>query len=301
MGIISNALLLEKGLRAEFLKAFNNGESPADVMDMIMETVSTSNAEKYGWLGEVAQLTEWKDERTLRGLADFDYSIPNKDYESTIKVNKNVMEDDQLGAVKIRIRDLAMRAKTHPRKLFFDQLIAGEVELGYDGVPFFSNSHNESGFAQDNLLDYTVAGSVPTTAEFQAAFIKARAQLRGFKDDQNEPRNEGELKLKVVASHDLEGVIDEVLTATLLNNTTNTLKGAATKLVSSRLSGNDWYLMDTSGEIKPMIIQKRSPITFESQEKGERAFMRKELLYGVDYRVGFGFGVWYKAVKNKAV
>ena len=300
MGIVNNALLLEKGLRADFLKAFNNGENPSDVMSMIMETKSTADQEKYGWLGEVAQMQEWKDERNLKGLVDYDYSIPNVDYESTLKVNKNAMDDDQLGAVKIRIRDLASRARTHVRKLFFDQIQLGETELGYDGVPFYSASHPESGSNQSNLITAAaLAGSVQTVAEMKIEFVAARSAMRQFKDDQGEPRNEGELKLKVVCSSDLEGVVDELLTADLLSNATNTLKGAASKLVSSRLTGAEWYMMNEAGDIKPLILQNRKPITFESMEKGERAFMRKELLFGVDYRVGFGFGVWYKSVKTK--
>lgn len=298
MGIISNNLVLEKGLRADFSKALSNGESPTDVMSMVMETTSTSDSEKYGWLGEVAQMTEWLDERKLQGLPDFDYTIPNRDYESTLKVDKNVMEDDQLGAVRLRIKDLASRALLHPRKLFFDALIAGTSDLGYDGVPFYSNSHLESGSAQDNLLGYVMAGSEVTSTEFSDAFCAARKAMRDFQDNQGEPRNEGELKLKVVCGTGLECVVDQVLTADLLNNATNTLKGAAEKLISSRLSGNDFYLVDMSGNIKPFVLQKRSPIKFESQEKGERAFMRKELLFGVDYRVGFGYGVWYKTVKQ---
>jgi len=298
MGIVSNALLLEKGLRADFLKAFDNGENPADVMGMIMETTSSASSEKYGWLGETAQMTEWVDERQLRGLSDFSYEIANVAYESTLKVNRDDLEDDQLGATKVRISDLANKARLHPRKLFFDALVAGTADLCYDGTPMFGNSHPESGSNQDNLLGYTMGGTSVTTAEFQGAFVAARAAMRSFVDDQQEPRNEGELKLKVVAGPNLEGVIDEVLTASELNSTTNTLKGAAEKLVSARLSGNDFYVLDMSGNIKPLVLQKRSPIKFEAQDKGDRAFMRKELLFGVDYRIGFGYGVWYKAIKQ---
>lgn len=298
MGIIKNALLLEKGLRADFMKAYNNGEQPADVMPFIMETTSTSDSEKYGWLGEVPQMTEWTDERKLRGLKDYDYTLPNKDYEATLKVDRNAMEDDQLGAVKLRIKDLAIKARqSFPRKLFFDQLVKGTTELCYDGVPFFSASHPESGEAQSNLLTGTSSGPY-TTAEFVADLEAARAALRSFKDDQGEPRNEGELDLMIVAPTSLEAVIDKVIAADMINNTTNTLKGVARKLISSRLPNDqNWYLADVSGNLKPFIKQKRKPVTFESQEKGERAFMRKELLYGVDERVGFGFGLWSKMVK----
>lgn len=299
MGIVSNILLLEKGLRADFMKAYNNGENPQDVMGMIMETTSSSDSEKYGWLGDSPQMTEWLDERKLRGLKDFDYSIPNKDYEATLKVNKNVMDDDQLGATKVRIADLASVARNHPRKLFFDQLSVGETELGYDGVPFFSLVHAESGSNQVNLSTETIAGSTQTTAEFKSEFQVAREGLRVLTNDQGEPRNEGELDLMVVASPALENVVDEVLGADLISNTTNTLKGAAKSLISSRLSGNDWYLLDMSGNLKPMVLQKRQAMKFESLDKGERAFMRKELLFGVDDRKGFGFGVWWKAFKIK--
>lgn len=296
MGQITNALLLEKGLRTEFLKAFNNGEDPRDVMPLIMETRSTSDKEKYGWLGEVPQLREWKDERQLSGLKDFDYEIPNVDYEATLKIDKNVMEDDQLGATQLRVRDLAARARTHPRKLFFDQIGLGTTELGYDGVTFFNVSHSESGTAQSNIVTGTSGGPY-TAAQFSADFESARARMRGFTDDQGDPRNEGELDLWVVGSPDLEPVVDKILSADLINNTTNTLKGAARKIISSRLTGEDWYLMDASGMIKPFVLQRRSNINFELQNKGERTFMRKEILAGVEYRVGFGFGVWYKAVK----
>ncbi|NIW15640.1 MAG: hypothetical protein GWN31_17320, partial [Candidatus Thorarchaeota archaeon] len=237
---------------------------PKDVMPMIMKTKSTSDSEKYGWLGESPQLREWVDERQLSGLNDFDYTLPNKDYEATLKVDKNTMDDDQLGNVKVRVRDLAARARTHPRKLFFDALVAGTTDLCYDGQAFFSNSHNESGSAQDNLLGYSAAGSIPTVAEFTAAFEAARAAIRGFQDDQGEPRNEGELDLHVVASPLLENVMDQVFNATLLSNSTNTLKGAAKPLVSSRLSGLDFYVLDGSGVIKPLIHQERQAINFES-------------------------------------
>jgi len=300
MGIISNNLLLEKGLRADFVKSFNNGEDPADVAPFIMETTSNSDSEKYGWMGESPQMREWVDERQLSGLPDYDYSIANKDYEATLKVNKNVMEDDQLGAVKVRISDLAMRARSHKRKLFFDALVAGTTDLSYDGVPYFSASHMESGSAQSNLLTGTAAGSY-TAAKFQADFIVARATMRAYQDNQGEPRNEGELNLYVICRPELEGIVDEVLTADMLNNTTNTLKGAAKKVISSRLpAGADvrsWYLMDASGNLKPMVHQMRSPIKFEALDKGERAFMRKELAFGVDSRVGFGYGLWHKAIR----
>jgi len=215
-----------------------------------------------------------------------------------LKVDRNVREDDQLGAVNIRISDLAARARTHPRKLFFDLLLNGEVDLAYDGQPFFDTAHAESGVNQSNIVTGTSGGPY-TLAQFKADFTTARARLRGFTDDQGEPINDGsDLKLRIVAPEQLETIIDELLEATTIENNTNVLKGAATKTISSRLdSSDDWYLAAESGTLKPFIMQTRQPIRFESQETGDRAFMRKELLFGVDYRVGFSYGRWQQMIK----
>ena len=298
MATVNNALLLEKGLRAEFMKAFNNGENPADVMPMIMQTRSTSDSEKYGWLGQSPVMSEWTDERKLKGLLDFNYTLPNKSYEATISVDRDVMEDDQLGAVSVRVQDLAVKARNHVRKLFFDAVVAGTTELAYDGVAYFSASHveGESG-TQSNIEPVTLAGASWTVAELKTAFIDSRARMRGFKDDIGEPWNEGEMDIIIVGSPDSEGVIDELLLANEISSTTNTLKGAARKLISSRLSGNDLYLFNVAGTIKPLIWQTRRDIEFVALEEGERAFMRKQLLFGVDKRDGFGYGLWQKAVK----
>jgi phage major head subunit gpT-like protein len=120
-----------------------------------------------------------------------------------------------------------------------------------------------------------------------------------LKDDQGEPYNEGEQKLVVYGPHDLQGVFEELFNASELSSTTNTLKGAGSFVGSQRLSDtNDWYLVSVSGNMKPLIWQKRQAIEFASLEKdSDRGFMSKRFVYGVDYRCGFGYGAWQKAIK----
>lgn len=297
MGVVNNPLVVEKGLKAEFQKALNNGEDPKDVMGSILQTSSSSDQEKYGWLGESPMLRVWDDERTLQGLIDNNFTLPNVDYEATLMIDSNQLADDQIGAIKTRIADLAVRAKAHPRKLFFDQLNTGDVDLAYDGVPLFSASHEEGNSGTQSNIVTGTAGPPYTVAQFKADFTSARAVLRGFKDDQAEPRNEGELTLRIFAAQDLESVIDEVIGADLIDTTTNILKGAATKTITSRLSGNDWYLSVESGMLKAIVMQEREGIKFEMFPNGENAFMRKKWPAGVSLRRGFGPGAWYKMVK----
>jgi phage major head subunit gpT-like protein len=300
MGQIKNSVVLEKALRTEFMKSFENGENPADVMSMIMETQSTSSSEKYGWLGNVPQMSEWKDSRKLSGLLDFDYTIANKHYEGTLQVDRNDIEDDQYGAIKVRIQDLTKRAKTHPRKLFFELLNAGTTGLCFDGLPFFSTSHIYfvGNTPQSNLHSGTKVGTYATAAEFILDFNLARAKIETLVDEHGEPFNEGELKYKVIASKAMQGVLDTVFGADLINNTTNTMKGMAEYMTSSRLNGANWYIVETSGNIKPFVKQNRQEPQFAALEAtSEGGFMRKMYSYGVDYRVGFGYGLWQKAIK----
>lgn len=302
MGQIKNSVVLRKALKTMFMKAFENGENPADVMPMIMETESSSRDEDYGWLGSVPQLVEWKDSRQLKGLLDFDYKIPNKHYEATLQVDRDDIEDDQYGHIKVRIQDLSRRAKTHPRKLFFDTILTGEVALCYDGSPFYSATHKYTadGVAQNNIQAATKAGTVPTATELAKSFEDARCLMRSFLDEHGEPYNEGELDLMIVAPSCLESALDKVFGAELLDNSTNTLKGAAKYLVSSRLTGTDYYLFDNSGVLKAIVKQNRQEPRFQSlQDESEYGFMHKLYKYGIDYRVGFGFGLWQKSVKVK--
>lgn len=293
----NDLVTLKKGLNAAFVKAFNNSEDPSDVMPFIMETTSTSNKEDYGWLGQAPSMTEWVDERKLKTLNEFDYEIPNKDYEGTLSVDRNAIDDDQLGNVKTRIDDLARKAKIHPRKLFINALIDGTTELCYDGQPFFSASHEEgkSG-TQSNL----VTGTGTTLAQLQNDIDNAEERLLGFKDDTGEPWNEGEVKVGIVCHSSLKNAFIRLNTLEQIASGSNPMKGRISQITySSRFADkNSYYLADISEGMKPIIKQKRQDPVFRALEgDSEAGFMRKKYHYGIDYRVGFGYGLWQKMVK----
>ena len=108
MGDIVSPVVVEKGLQATFLSAYQ--ARVAFWPKVATEVPSTSDKEKYGWLGSAPTMREWEDERIPKGLLDHDYTIKNKDWESTIAVDRNAFKDDQLGAVQIRIRSTKIDA-----------------------------------------------------------------------------------------------------------------------------------------------------------------------------------------------
>ena len=66
-------------------------------------------------------------------------------------------------------------------------------------------------------------------------------------------------------------------------------------LVVPELSANPtyWFMADTQRAAKPFIFQKRREPEFVTLDKStdENAFLRKEYVYGVDYRGNAGYGL----------
>lgn len=70
-------------------------------------------------------------------------------------------------------------------------------------------------------------------------------------------------------------------------------------LYSNYVSGASpaWYLLDTTQSMRPLIQQVRRDFGFRAVTNLEDAqvFMRDEFLFGVDGRMGFGYGFWQMA------
>lgn len=297
MSAVVKPITIKRGLRAAFVKAFANGEDPAEIQPFLMQTDSDGPDEEYGWLGQAPSMSEWIDERKLKALNDFEYRIPNKDYEATMQVDRNAIMDDRLGNVQIRIDDLARKARIHPRTLFFQTLVEGETELCYDGQPFFSTSHQEGESpVQSNL----VTGTGTTLAQLKADIDNAEAVMLSYRDDVNEPWNEGEVQIGIVCHPKLKRKFEELNTLARINDSDNGMRGRISQIVySSRLPSEvSWYIADTSAGMKPIIQQNRMSPMFDSLEgESESGFMSKRFKYGINYRVGFGYGLWQKMIK----
>jgi phage major head subunit gpT-like protein len=297
MGQIVNAISLEKGLRTEFMKAYSAGENLPLIMSLATVIKSTASKEDFGWLGSVPQMQEFKDEKAPKGLLDFDYTIKNVPYEATIKVDKFDIRNDQYGMIKTRIADLANRAKQFPAKLIMQLIVNGSTQLAYDGQPFFSASHSEgkSG-TQTNIVTGT---GVAALATLEADFNSAVTLMAGLKDDQGEPIDEGmQRDLVVVCPLGLVPMFEKLFGTELISNTTNTLKNRARVIGSGRLTGNDWYVFDMSGVVKPIILQENMPVEFGALEgDSDEGFKRRFYLYGVEWYGNVGYGMWQKAVK----
>lgn len=299
---VINTGLLTKGLRSEFFDRFTG--TPTYYQDLSTRIPSTSDAETYRWLGTVPRMREWGTGRLARGLRSESYSVENLKYEATIEVDRDEIADDQTGQIRVRIGELAQRAATHKDFLLSQLLINGATGgyHSYDGVPFFSASHvsGDSG-TQDNDLAYDAAdANDPTTDEFKGALKQAISRMLVFRDDQGEPIALSPSGLVCVVPPAMLYAALEALSATVVGDTSNVLKGAARVIALPQLpAATTWYLLKTDGVIRPFIFQDREPVEFGSlAENSEEGFKREKLLFGVRARYRMAYGYWQFAVRT---
>lgn len=114
------------------------------------EVQSNKSKEEYGWLGATPALREWIDERAPKGIKENGFDLKNKDFEASIEVDRNAIEDDQYGQIKVRVQQMGVQAAKG-----FDKFLAATIEangLAYDGQNFFDTDHpNEDGTTQSNF------------------------------------------------------------------------------------------------------------------------------------------------------
>ena len=95
----------------------------------------------YKFLLDFPMVREWLGDRQISSLEPKAYQVESKDWEATIEVERNDIEDEQLGFYNPIIAALAQEARKHPEKLISDLLRNGFTSLCYDGQYFFDTDH----------------------------------------------------------------------------------------------------------------------------------------------------------------
>jgi phage major head subunit gpT-like protein len=115
--------------------------SPSFHEQVAMVVPSNARANDYKFMMQFPMLQEWLGDRQIRNLAASNFQIVNKDYEATLEVDRNDIEDDQLGIYNPVVAELGRAAKQHPDLLMARLMKEGFTALCYDGKTFFSTDH----------------------------------------------------------------------------------------------------------------------------------------------------------------
>ncbi len=149
--MIVNQANLE-GIYRSFSTIFNQAfDGAASMWPLVaMQTPSTGRSVDYKWLGEFPMMREWVGDRVIKDLSGFNYTIVNKPFESTIEVDRDDIDDDQIGVYTPMLQGLGQAAKVHPDILVFSLLKAGFDTPCFDGQYFFDTDHPVNGASVSN-------------------------------------------------------------------------------------------------------------------------------------------------------
>jgi phage major head subunit gpT-like protein len=300
MGVVSSDVLagVLTNFRTLFATDFEAAMAAQVWRQIAMQIPSKTKTETYNWLGTPPKMEDvTHDEPTLSGLHSFDYSLSNLLYKAAIEVERSMLEDDRLGMVLPRVRQLGSEAARHPGELLF-QLFESNGNA-FDGTAFFADTRVIGESA--NIDNINGAGTSGSVTEIKAALAWGRKQMRKFQDDRGRPMNL--IPNVIVVPPDLEQLMFQAL------NTDQAALGTtppvpATETGAWALAGYtvivnpfltstvDWYMMHVGAALKPFIYQERIAPALEgiTTPNTEAGVIRDKFVYSVRARYAVGYG-----------
>ncbi|MDQ2823026.1 MAG: Mu-like prophage major head subunit gpT family protein, partial [Pseudomonadota bacterium] len=126
-------------LKTTFNNAF--GAAPSNWKKVAMLVPSTTSQNDYSWMSNFPKMREWIGDKVVKSLAAFNYTIKNKDFEATVEVDRNDIDDDNLGIYGPQAQMAGLSAAELPDDIVFALLNNGFINLCYDGQYFFDVDH----------------------------------------------------------------------------------------------------------------------------------------------------------------
>ncbi|MBB4302346.1 phage major head subunit gpT-like protein [Rhodobium orientis] len=135
----ANLQSLYVGFRRNFQGAFDAAQTAYG--RIATEIPSTTRQNEYGWLGNFPNMREWIGPRHVQSIKDHGYAIKNKPFEITVGVDRDDIEDDNIGIYKPMMEELGRSTAAHPDQLVFSLVKSAFETKCYDGQNFFDTDH----------------------------------------------------------------------------------------------------------------------------------------------------------------
>ena len=286
----SNLTAVFINLKTTFNKAFD--AAPSLWEKTTMKVPSGSSQNDYTWLSRFPKMRKWLGDKVLKTLEAFKYTIINDDWEATVEVDRNDIEDETIGIYIGQAQEAGWEAKQLPDELDADLKNNAFSKECFDGQYFYDTDHDVAGSSVSN--HGTAALSAASTATAAASYGAARLAIMSFKDDEGRP-------LALIPDLLEVGPALEATGKLLLENekftdeSPNPYRGTATLLVNPRItSTTQWMLHVTNRPLKPFVYQERKAPVFVQQTtpEAENVFMRKKFRFGAEARAAGGYGLW---------
>lgn len=296
----SRAVATLRGLTAKFDLGMS---SAAPFYPQVCTQVPSTGAdEKYGFLGAMPGVREWLDDRVFHGLRAGDYTIANKEWENSIKIEKNDIDDDRLNMYGPVLENMGQEAAHHPDELLYSTIVAGETTACFDGQYFFDTDHawGDSGSQSNDLTYDATSHTAVTSAEMKLAIRAAVRKMLSFKNDKGKYLHRPTISrlsdLVVLVPLGLRDQTYDAIEAQLVSGgDTNVVIDRPQIVATAQLTDDTkFYLFRVGQPLKPFVFQARRPLARQMKGMDDREF--KDVKFMTDARYNLGYLAWWNAV-----
>jgi len=241
---------------------------------------SHSFIEKYPMTVISGAMREWVGERVINELSGKTLDVVNRDFEHTESVNRNDIEDDNLGVYTPLFAEMGINAANLWPQLATDALV-GAAKWA-DDADFFCANRKLGKAVINNIVSGELSASTYETA---------RARMMGFQRPDKTPI--GLVPDTLMVGPSLENTARRLLKAEMIAengvSVSNIHKDECEILVNPFLIGDHaakWFLMNTRRGIKPVAVQKRKEGALQRWDRDEDACVKdhNRCDYGLHYR-----------------
>jgi phage major head subunit gpT-like protein len=208
-------------------------------------------------LGAAPMPVESKTGMTVQDFIEKRKVLQPKDWDITVWISYNAVNDDRIGDLERRVRGAGANFNKHLNKLAFTVLNAGDgTTYGtcYDGLSLFNNSHVDAGAAYQTVQDNLNALAL-SIDNFETAYTA----MQTVRDDQGEYMAlvPDLLIVPPALKRTAAQICDNKEAYDTGNREANPYAGQMSYIVVPWFDSTAWVLMDSSLEIKPLILAMR--------------------------------------------
>ena len=290
---------------------------------------TTQETQDYGWVGAPPAIREFIDERVGKGLAVSGFKITDKTWEATLAVSRRSLENDQMGEIKSRIREMARQMVMGVDEYAWTMLRESYTAAGAAAYGYSWDNYDKNGTKTASTIYFTDTDHVyPAPAEYQTAqdnfpddaftvadLFTQYTTMMTWKDDRGKI-SPHKPDLLIASPKIWKTCIEAVAPLTVVAANATTYNNMAPSLGldvmmcpywAADVAGgtNNWALACTSGVTKPLILQVFTPAAngqlfeFSSLEgNSDNGFMRDMYYYGIRGRWNIGYGDWRNWIYN---
>lgn len=283
-----NSEALFTGFKANLQQGL--GMATLQLEQFAMMVNSATAIEKYPFLLLLSTMRKWIGERQLQNLEGKVLAVENDDFEHTIPVKRNDIEDDQIGLYSPLFQKMGQDAGNLWPRLAIAAMVANGTWL--DGKAFFAADRK---FGANTINNYVTSALTATT------YGAARVAMMSYLGHSDQPL--GIVPDTLIVGPKLEATAKKILESQFVAGSiptgessyvsgvtdSNPYFGTAKLIVHPLLVGtydDYWFLANTNSVAKPVVVQKRKVGALIAWDKDSDTCVKdkNENHYGLHYR-----------------